>query len=691
MSENSYPSFQLRNLTYDVGIYTDITSKAALGKYVAGNKVRFRNRFPESMGGCSKYDASLTWNGVPRDGVTWETSSDNIAVGIGTHKGVEIEINGTKTDVTPLRYLVTGTLGANPFTTSSGNATVSVAHTAHGRAVGDVVDFPNAPTLDGVDLSAFAWEVTTITDPDNYVITTIYEATGTTAGGGGSNVQFRYNSVIIGTNPIGTVDGSTTVTVSHTAHGLTVGSTAIITGATSINSVVANGSWVVTGVPNANSYTFTYTAPASGTGSGGGTGVRVQYVENIGDASGVDMRLPSLVPWGVDLLFTLGRNSSIYRWDAANPTDRARHVPRAPTCNFISLNPDDQSLIAYGANQDDLSIAWSDQEDYTTWEATSQTTADERRILRGSTLVAACAIPGGTLVATDIAIHLMTFIGGDFVFSITYIGKTSVAGQNAMIEKDGIAYWMGIGNFYMYDGRLSAMPCSCYRHVFKNISATEMRGVYAGTNAAFNEIVFFYASSTATYNDSYICFNHEESCWYPGTWDRTIWLDADIINVPLAASPTGILFNHETGTQDDEDPLGAQIDGGEVEIAPDMPEIMHCQRIVVDVIMTGNVYLSAKFRDTRADSYYVAGPILITEDTKEIWIRGRGRRMALSWATPTAELEELATETDLTDFITTEDGETILLDGVLKDQTTNLATTWRIGVNMADVMPDGYR
>lgn len=688
--DGNAPSFELLPLDFQPGIFADLTPYAAGRKYVYSDKVRFRYSFPETIGGASKYNSLITFDGVPRAVKTWTRLDSTQVTAVGTHSTVELEIAGTKYDITPFAYVASGTLAANPFGTGIGLLTVTVHHVAHGRATGDIVDYVNAPTLDGIDLGALAWPITAVAGVDDYTITTTTAATGTTAAGGGAGVTYRYNSVILGNNPFTTTLASTTVAVHHVAHGRAIGDTVVFSGATSVNSVDPNGTQVVTAVAGVDDFSFAQAIAATGTGAGGGAAVRAFYGVTIGAASGVNMRLPCLAPWGEDLLFTMGRDSGVYRWIATDPTKRARRVPRAPTAHFICVSPDDLSLIAFGVDGDDMDLAWSNQQDYTNWTASSTTTADQRHLLRGSIFTAALALPGGILVFTDTAVHMMTFIGGDFVFAINFIGKTSICGQNAVNEFEGIAYWMGNNNFYIYDGRLRTMPCSCKRYVFKNKSATQLRGALCGINEEFNEAWFFYPTSSATYNDAYICYNYAENLWYIGTWQRTAWLDPDLFSTPLALDATGVMYRHETGTQDDLNPLGAILRSGDFEIAPSRTQMMMCQRLVVDAEMTGNYYLSAKFRNAKSDAYYYAGPVLVTVTTEEIWITGRGRRMALEWATPTLALEELATEASLLDFITTEDGDTLLADGVPKDQTLNLATTWRLGVQEADLIADGY-
>jgi hypothetical protein len=81
----------------------------------------------------------------------------------------------------------------------------------------------------------------------------------------------------LGTNPITTVNTSTSVTVAHTAHGRIVGDTVTFLNATAINNVTLNGTYKVVTVPDGNSYTVTALTTANASSSGGGSTIFWRY------------------------------------------------------------------------------------------------------------------------------------------------------------------------------------------------------------------------------------------------------------------------------------------------------------------------------------------------------------------------------------------------------------------------------
>ncbi len=142
-------------------------------------------------------------------------------------------------------------------------------------------------------------------------------------------------TVTLGTDPF-TGNGTTTVTVTATAHGATTGSFVTFSGVTGTYASVLNAEFQIT-VVNANSYTIT-TSSVVAAGATGGSAVVAAYQLNAGPAyavpltgwgagawgagvwgtggtSTVAMQLWSQVNYGEDLVFG-PRGGGIYYWDA---------------------------------------------------------------------------------------------------------------------------------------------------------------------------------------------------------------------------------------------------------------------------------------------------------------------------------------------------------------------------------------
>lgn len=153
----------------------------------------------------------------------------------------------------------------------------------------------------------------------------------------------------INADPFSAVEGSSTITVTDTAHGCITGDFVTFSGATglggNITAAVLNQEYQVT-VIDANSYTFTATATANATdeaGSpGGGASVVAAYQLNVGlaleaplvgwgaggwglgtwgvgESGQTPMRIWSQTNWGQNLVYAYNRGT-IYYWDITTTT-----------------------------------------------------------------------------------------------------------------------------------------------------------------------------------------------------------------------------------------------------------------------------------------------------------------------------------------------------------------------------------
>jgi len=143
-------------------------------------------------------------------------------------------------------------------------------------------------------------------------------------------------TVTLGTDPIATTDGSKLVTITDTAHGVTVGTYITISGATAVGGITVSGEYEIVGVPSDNTYTIIAATAATSTAIGGGASVVVAYQINAGPAIatsaigwgsgpwgfggwgsstpiGIPMRLWSILNYGDDAIFA-EREGNIYYW-----------------------------------------------------------------------------------------------------------------------------------------------------------------------------------------------------------------------------------------------------------------------------------------------------------------------------------------------------------------------------------------
>ena len=350
------------------------------------------------------------------------------------------------------------------------------------------------------------------------------------------------------------------------------------------------------------------TAVAGTTGSAHSDGATVynatNYTQwgNAVNASDVTLEpgLWSLSNWGEVLVATIA-NGKTYTWNSgvsgsARFTTKASNLTTSyvtavssgdgnPTASRMTLvSPTTRHLIHCGTEttigdtgtQDDMFIRFSDQEAINTFAPTADNSAGTQRLQDGTKIMGAIKGKENILIWTDNALYSMKFVGAPFTFGFEQVGTNcGLLGQNAVVEIDGVAYWMGNNGFFSFDGTVNTLSCAVEDYVYNDFDTTKGQQVCAGINNLFTEVIWYYPSQGATYNDRYVVFNYGErtqlptGVWYTGVNTnsiRTTWIDSIVYPKPYAtqfnSSATGsypsiigetglgqsVFFQHEIGT-----------------------------------------------------------------------------------------------------------------------------------------------
>jgi len=178
----------LNKVQFKPGINKEITKYTNEAGWSDCDKVRFRQGYPEKIGGWTRHGGN-TFTGVCRSLHQWTSLAFVKYTGLGTNVKFMVETGQNYYDITPLRTTVT--LGANPITTANTSTSVTVAHTAHGATLGSYVTLSGVSgTINNVPASDLNKEhaITEIVDADSYKVVVATTANGNGAGGGSSVV-----------------------------------------------------------------------------------------------------------------------------------------------------------------------------------------------------------------------------------------------------------------------------------------------------------------------------------------------------------------------------------------------------------------------------------------------------------------------------------------------------------------------
>ena len=722
----------LTKIKFAPGIDKQDTAVGAEGRWVDSDNVRFRYGLPEKVGGWQSL-LNDTIVGVARKMLPFVDNDGNRYVAIGTDKFLLIYFEGQLFDVTPLKADITGATIATDGTTAVCTITTS---SAHGINVGDIVLFDSVTLPGGTGYSASDFEdknfqVITVPSPTTFTITQSTVSTGAASGGSitlkpyepvGPAAQSYGYGFGIG-NYGGTITGAATTTINNGGT-FTAGSTSVVLTDSSV--MPSTGTLLI------ENELMTYTTNTTGTntisgivrGVGGTSDVdhaNGTTVTNATDFTGfgeavtasavtLEPGLWSLSNFGEVLVATV-LNGKTFTWNsgiAARLTTRAStttsgfQTTNNPTATRSTLiSPTTRHLIHFGtettigspATQDDMFIRFSADENINEFTIEQTNTAGSQRLQDGTKIMGALVAKENILVWTDNALYTMKFVGAPFTFGFEQVGTNcGLIGQNAAVEIDGVAYWMGNNGFFSFDGTVNSLPCSLEDDVYDNIDTTKGQQINAGINNLFTEVTWWYPTSGSDFNDKYISYNYGEDNmrlpmgnWYGGTNSnsiRTTWIDAltypkpyataynssNVGTFPAVVGQTGlgesVLFEHEIGT-DQINPNGSTttltsfIQSYSFSLQKDQSEVFLAMRRFLPnfKVLTGNNQITIGITDFPAESLSdsTLSPFTITSSTNKVDTRARGRYASI------------------------------------KIENTGSGESWRFGTFQVDLQPDGRR
>jgi len=613
----------LQKLQFKPGINRETTSYTNEGGWFDCEKIRFRSGVPEKIGGWTKASTN-TFLGTCRALHSWVDLNGTLRTGVGTHLKYYINEGIDYNDVTPLR--TTTSAGDVTFSATNGSSTITATDSSHGAVEGDFVTFSGAATLGGLVTAAVL------------------------------NQEYQIVSV------------PTTNTFTFTAKD-TSGSTV-----TANSSDSGNGGSSVVGAYQIN---VGLDSTVLGTGWGAGTWGRGTWnsATSLTDISSI-LRLWTHDNFGEDLIINV-RDGNIFYWDtSAYSSSYNRAIPLSTVSNAVSaptvakqvlVSDRDRHVIAFGCDpeddtgtQDPLLIRFSDQETAITWNSTATNTAGSLRLGSGSEIMTAVETRQQIVVFTDVSLHAMQFLGPPFTYGINLISENiTIMSPLSAKAVDDYVFWMGLEDFYFYDGRVQKLPCSVKAYVFNNFNLLQKEKVFAALNSSFDEIWWFYPSSDSETIDRYVVYNYVQKIWYYGTMARTAWLDRGISNNPIAAGADNYLYDHENGLDDGStspaSAITSYIESSQLDIS-DGDGYVFIRRLIPDVTFDGSITstpsasFTLKTRNFPGGSYGNSDASTVTQTAKastttveqftnQVHVRLRGRSFALRVGSDGAEVK----------------------------------------------------
>lgn len=490
---------QIIELDIPPGFKRNVSIAAARGRYIGGDKIRFKNGKPEKIGGYVRYLATA-FLGIARGMMSWVSEGLVSYLAVGTAIKAYAVIDSLD-DITPLR--TSGAALANdPFAVVISSTTVTATHVAHGLEVGAHVHFSGATAGGGITISG-EYTVVSVPTANTYTFVHSVAATSTDSTTGGAAVAYEYEI-----NP-GLADSAVGLGYGVGPFGAGTYGTARTVGGVTLE-------------------------------------LRTWFFDNYGNqALG-------------GLLFGQPSGGTIYYWDEPMAAARFVALSGAPSAMRASFVTNERMVVALGTDTP-MTMEWSDRTDPTDWTPTLANTANIRTLQEGSRLIAGTRFNDVNFIWSDKAAYLMQFIGSsDEIYDTPVVGKDcGLAGPQAFeVLPTMIAWFSNRMDFYIYAGGLVQKAPNWDEirgYIIARMDRTRLDKMNVGHTPDWSELWGHYVSidSSDGEPDEYFKVNYDDWIWDFGTeFDegRTghVHFDAPGGSVIMAGADS-YLYQHETG------------------------------------------------------------------------------------------------------------------------------------------------
>jgi hypothetical protein len=647
----------LSKLTFKPGVNRDQTNYASEGSWFDMDKVRFRSGFPEKIGGWRPQNFTA-YIGSARSVFTWGTTDGSEIIGIGSNIKIYVSAGTNIYDITPLRTTLISPATNNCLNTVNTSKDITINVTGHGLTTGDYVTISGVagPSVGGILIAEInAEHVVTVVTVNQFTITVTSAATSTTSNQGGTGISIACQ--------------------------ISTGNAAATFGYGWGTDVWSRGTW--------------------------------------GSSSTVPILLPPRLifqdKFNNDLVFNI-QGSFIYYWaytsafntravllsdipGAVAVPQQVTKVLFSPQGFLLCLGGTNYDATAQAPNYlgsfDPMLVRWSNVDpdigpEPENWQPTLTNTAGFLRLQAGSAIITGLSTKQEVLIWTDISLTSLQFLGTSEVFSQQLIANAiSIMGPNVVVPANNVVYWMGNDKFFIYSGRVDTLPCTLRQYVFENINRNQSDIFFSGSNAEFNEIIWFYCSSGSNEIDRYVVYNYSENIWYFGNIQRTAWADAGVVDFPIALNE-GYIYYHELG-HDDGQPAGAPplpitsfIQSADIDIE-DGDKYMLIRRVIPDVNFTSSDLTNS-----------VTGAPLTPEVTMTVGVRNFPGAVSSTINAEGESTAELVTVSGTTTATINQYTNQVFVRARgrqmnFKISSDGIGVQWQLGMPRVDARPDGLR
>lgn len=665
-------------------VVKDESELAAKPYYVNADKMRSVSGKMETIYGQELVSATAL-TGICRGAFAWTDLTRLDWAAFGTHLRLQvIDQDGNIYDTTPVidRNQLT-----NPFTVSSGSATITVTDDAHGLTVDQLVSFGTSSAANVLLSGTYA--VSSVGSSSSYTFTASTAATQSTAAVGGT-INYEYSlkpgnqngagGLGYGTGPFGTGGyGAPSTSADLDARTWSLAQWG--------QNLIANPNWggIFEWAPNISASEIVNTGDFSSTGTwvtgsgwtitgGNATAITAGRLTqpvsltrsswhllrfDVTRTAGTIQAFIGTSSVGTPIAATGTYNATFFAPSSTAQTlifdggsafsgridnvtlkvlTTANLIPTAPSSAGSTFVTAERNLVACGCtNQitgllDPMRVAWSASENNQDWTASAANVAGSYTLSHGSRIVRGLAGNRENLIFTDTALYRMRSVPDpSVVYAFDLIGEgCGLIGPNAAVQVDGLFYWISPqGTFYQYAGGLpTPLNNPSARDFRDNLADVQGSKIYAARLSSQSEVWFFYPDERDGIECSrYHVYDYVDQTWVSGFYDRTSYVDAGIFNFPLATASDGRVYYQEKDFSNDGSARTTTLESSYFNIGDgDTFALVNGFRPDFDDLRGGGAVTFYSKREPQGPER-VYGPYAFTSMTRRISVRIKGRQI----------------------------------------------------------------
>jgi hypothetical protein len=257
---------------------------------------------------------------------------------------------------------------------------------------------------------------------------------------------------------------------------------------------------------------------------------------------------------------------------------------------------------------------------------------------KGSRIVECIQAGHQGLIWTDLGIWSMQYAGPPYIYQFNELGTgCGLIGRKAATSMSGVVYWMGNSQFYRLSGNgVEPIRCPVWDVIFQDLDTTQLDKIRVAPNSRFGEIAWYYPTqSNGGEVSHYVKYNVILDQWDFGQLARTAWINESVLGPPIGAAPNTYIYQHETSTDADGQPMNSYFETGYF-VINEADNKMFVDQVWPDMkwgyyggTQGANVNITFYTADYAGQTPTPYGPYTLTEATTFITPRFRGRLVSV--------------------------------------------------------------